>query len=233
MRTRPRVSARSRRAGGEEGPGDGALPPCYPFVAADIVRLCRPRDGGVWVDLGAGPGPVGLALLERCRSRIVLVDPNAESLSAARQEAADRGVADRIELACGRAEALPFADQSVDLVVSRGSIYFWDDQPRGIAEVYRVLREGGQAMIGGGLGRDYPHWARQEFIRRRHEGVQRKGPEAYAEFLRLRQPDTFAAWAQQAGVPSFEVEGEGGRPPGDPSAGLGIWLRFGRQGVTR
>lgn len=218
----------SREAGGGRGSEDEALPPCYPFVADDVIRLCSPRQDGLWVDLGSGAGPGALALMERCTARFVLVDPNAEGLGAAVQEAARVGVADRVAVACSCAEALPLADASVDLVVSRGSIYFWQDRPRGLAEVYRVLRPGGQAMIGGGLGRDYPEWARQEFIRRRHEGVQRKGPEAYAEFLRLRHPDTFAAWARAAGLPSFEVVGEGGRPPGDSRAGLGIWLRFGR-----
>ncbi len=208
--------------------GKRALPDYYPFVAEDIVRLCRPRGDGLWVDLGAGEGPVALALAERCQARIILVDPNGEALVAAREAAASKGYADRIHTMRGRAEALPLADRSVDLVVSRGSIYFWDDQPRGLAEVYRVLCEGGQAMIGGGMGSNYPQWARQEFIRRRHKGVRSKGPEAYERFLWLRDPETFAAWAHEAELPEFEVVGEGGKAPEDPRAGLGIWLRFER-----
>lgn len=211
----------------------GALPDYYPFVAEDILRLCNPDDDGVWVDLGCGGGPVALALAERCRAQMILVDPNDEALATARESAAARGFGDRIRTMRGRAEALPLADRSVDLVVSRGSIYFWDDQPKGLSEVYRVLREGGQAMIGGGLGRDYPRWARQEFIKRRHGNVRNKGPEAYERFLHLRDPQTFAAWADEAGLPEFEVIGEGGKPPEDPRAGLGIWLRFERKGATR
>ncbi len=206
----------------------GALPDYYPMVAADVLRLCRPRHDGLWVDLGAGKGQVALALAEQCHAGLVLVDPNAEAVGAAVPDAAAKGHGGRVDVLCGRAEQLPLADRSVDLVVSRGSIYFWDDQPRGLAEVYRVLRTGGQAMIGGGLGRDYPPWARQEFIRRRHEGVQRRGPEAYERFLGLRSPETFRRWASEAGLPRFEVIGEGGQPPDDPRAGLGIWLRFGR-----
>ncbi|MFW6437672.1 MAG: class I SAM-dependent methyltransferase, partial [Armatimonadota bacterium] len=197
----------------------GALPDYYPFVAEDILRLCNPDHEGVWVDLGCGGGPVAFALAERCRAQMILVDPNDEALATARESATEKGFGDRIETMQGRAEALPLADRSVDLVVSRGSIYFWDDQPKGLSEVYRVLREGGQAMIGGGLGRDYPEWARQEFIKRRHEGVRSKGPEAYERFLWLRAPETFAAWAEEAGLPEFEVIGEGGRPAENPKAG--------------
>ncbi|MGC9319337.1 MAG: class I SAM-dependent methyltransferase [Armatimonadota bacterium] len=222
---------------GGDGPGagrgrgrsnSGALPDYYPFVAQDVLRLCRPAADGLWVDLGAGAGPVALALAEHCRARMILVDPNDEALLSARENAAAKGLSDRIEMLRGRAEALPLADRSVDLVVSRGSIYFWDDQSKGLAEVYRVLREGGQAMIGGGMGSDYPQWARQEFIKRRHENVRNKGPKAYERFLWLRDPETFAAWATEAGLPDFEVIGEGGKPPEDSRAGLGIWLRFHR-----
>jgi SAM-dependent methyltransferase len=226
------MSKRGTSRQGERS-GSGALPDYYPFVAEDILRLCDPDGDGLWVDLGCGGGPVALALAGRCRARIVLVDPDDEALASAREHAAAKGLDDRLETMRGRAESLPLADRSVDLVVSRGSIYFWDDQPRGLAEIYRVLREGGQAMIGGGMGSAYPEWARQEFIRRRHEGIRNKGPEAYERFLHLRDPETFAGWAREAGLPEFEVVGEGGKPAENPKAGLGIWLRFERREATR
>ncbi len=232
VRDETTMSARDDEASRSTDHGErsqqGPLPDYYPSVAADIVRMCRPPDDGICVDLGAGEGPVALALAELCSARLVLVDPDPEPLSAARDRAQDDGHARRISTLCGRAEQLPLTDQSVDVVFSRGSVYFWENQARGVAEIYRVLRVGGQAMIGGGLGHDYPEWARREFVRRRHEGARSKGPEAYARFVYLRDPKTFASWARAAGLPRFEVVGEGGRPPEDPSAGLGIWLRFER-----
>jgi ubiquinone/menaquinone biosynthesis C-methylase UbiE len=126
----------------------------------------------------------------------------------------------------GKAENLPLPDRSVDLVVSRGSIFFWDDPAKGIAEVYRVLRPGGEAMIGGGRGKHYPEWARREFSRR--HGNMDPNSESTKRFRRLRNPDTFRQWAEKAGVPDFQVVGQGGLPPDDPRAGKGIWLRFGR-----
>lgn len=158
----------------------------------------------------------------------MMLDPEPGGLVKALQEATAQGYGGRMQAVCGQAERLPLADQSVDVVISRGSIYFWQDQARGLAELYRVLRPGGQAMIGGGLGSDYPLWARREFTRRRHEGARSKGPEAYARFLWLRSPEAFDEWARGAGIPSFEITGEGGLPPEDPRTGLGIWLRFTR-----
>jgi ubiquinone/menaquinone biosynthesis C-methylase UbiE len=213
----------TRSADHGDCPQTRSLPDYYPTVAADILRQCRPLNG-VWVDLGAGKGQVGLMLAQQCPPGVLLlVDPNAEALAAAEQTHACT-----INCICGRAEHLPLADRSVDLVVSRGSIYFWDNQALGLSEVYRILREGGQAMIGGGLGIDYPLWARQEFIRRRHQGVKQKGPKAYERFLRLRDPKTFTQWARNAGLSRFKLIGEGGKPAEDPRAGSGIWLWFER-----
>jgi MPBQ/MSBQ methyltransferase len=47
----------------------------------------------------------------------------------------------------GDAEALPFADDTFDRYVSAGSIEYWPDPLRGIAEAYRVTRVGGTALV--------------------------------------------------------------------------------------
>ncbi len=193
------------------------------------MRYCAPKDG-VWVDLGSGSGPLALALARMTKSVLVLVDPNREALSRALVEAAKSGLEDRFVAVVGTAEDIPLADTSVDLVVSRGSVFFWKDRPAGLREVRRILRPGGKAMVGGGLGSTYPLWARQEFIRRRHESVRKQGPDAMRAFREARSPDTFTRWAKEAGLTDFEVRGDGGVPADDPRAGLGVWLLFGREG---
>ena len=121
---------------------------------------------------------------------------------------------------------MPLPADCIDLVVSRGSIFFWKDKVQGLREVYRILRPGGAAMIGGGLGALYPQWARQEFIRRRRASVAARGPEAARDFAEARSPETFRRLAIEAGLPAFEVIGEGGLGADEPSTGIGIWLRF-------
>jgi len=205
------------------------LPAPYPYIAADILEYCRPRKG-IWVDLGSGSGGVGFALAvaetpAASESTIVLLDPDADALSQGLQNAQSKGLAHRVVAVVGKAESMPLPDRSVDLVVSRGSIFFWDDPVKGFQEVYRVLRPGGEAMIGGGRGKHYPEWARREFSRRRH-GNMDPNSEATKRFRRLRSPDTFRQWAEQAGLPDFKVIGQGGLGPDDPRAGKGIWLRF-------
>lgn len=53
----------------------------------------------------------------------------------------------RSELAVGDAEALPFADNTFDMVYSWGVLHHTPDTPKAIREVHRVLKPGGHARI--------------------------------------------------------------------------------------
>jgi ubiquinone/menaquinone biosynthesis C-methylase UbiE len=152
------------------------LPDYYATVAGDLVAFCGQGGGRVWVDLGCGPGGVGLALLATLtEGTMLLIAPNAEALQHALNAARERGVSSRAVAVLGSAEAMPLPAASVDAVVSRGSFFFWQDRAQGLREIWRVLRPGERAMIGGGLGSGYPDWARREVIRRQREAQRREG----------------------------------------------------------
>jgi len=221
------VNEADRSRGSAEDGGRRQLPDYYKTVAQDVIAFCGTSGGRVWVDLGSGPGGVGLALLEKLsEGTVVLLDPDTEALRRALDAARERGLAARAVAVVGSAEGIPLPDESVDVVVSRGSFYFWQDCAQGLREVWRILRPGGRAMLGGGLGSGYPQWARQEFIRRRRESAAAKGPDAARRFAEERNPATFRCLAVEAGLPAFEVIGEGGLDADNPNTGIGIWLRF-------
>jgi SAM-dependent methyltransferase len=207
------------------------LPDFYETVGGDVIAFAG-RSDGIWLDIGSGPGGLALAVASRTAGAIVLVDPDAAALIGAQAAAAARGLTDRIIPIVGRAEALPMPDDFADVVMSRGSFYFWQDRALGLCEIHRVLRPGGKAMIGGGLGVGYPAWARREFIRRRREGMEREGPQAAQQFRQARSPETFRRLAAEAGLTTFQVVGEGGLAAGDPQAGVGIWLQFTKEPAT-
>lgn len=208
-----------------EGKSPKELPDFYETVAKEILCKCHPREG-VWVDLGTGAGGVGLALASQSIiSTIVLIDPNADALQEALRSARRTGLGERIVAIKAQAEFIPLSDNCIDLAVSRGSIFFWNNKVQGLREVYRILRPGGAAMIGGGLGESYPQWARQEFIQRRHKEMKRRGPDAFRRFREARSSRTFRRQAEKAGLVNFEITGDGAANP-DSLASLGIWLRF-------
>jgi len=222
----------SRTDGQRPGSPYPDLPDYYATVADDIVAFCGDDGNRTWVDLGSGPGGLGLALLEKVTSgTMVLMDPNTEALSRALDTSRERGLAPRTVAIIGSAESIPLPNESVDVVVSRGSFWFWQDRAQGLREVWRVLHPGGRGMIGGGLGTGYPAWARTEFIRRQRESQRAKGAETMRKFREARNPETFRRLAAEANLPNFEVVGEGGMDPGDPQSGVGIWLKFRKESI--
>ena len=131
-----------------------AQPDRYACVVEDMLKFCNPTKG-FWIDLGAGKGQVAIPLIEETSNPITMLDPNAEAMVKGLEVAREKGLEDRLFAVVGVAEDMPFPDNTVDFVASRGSIFFWDDPVKGLNEVYRVLRPCGKAMIGGGHGSGY------------------------------------------------------------------------------
>lgn len=205
-----------------------SLPDRYRYNIQDILNLCKPKKG-FWVDLGAGKGQLTIPLIEATDNPVVMVDPNADSLSQGLELAREKGLGHRLSAVVGVAEKLPFPDNSVDLLVSRGSVFFWSDQAKGLQEVYRVLRPGGKAMIGGGAGSGYPKEAVDELIRIRKSNLEGDDAEKWQHFVEVRRPEQMHEWATQAKIPQFEVAGKGAISADDPKVGQGVWLLFTKQ----
>ncbi len=202
-----------------------SLPSRYPYVVQDLLKFCQPQKG-FWVDLGAGKGQVAIPLIEATGNPVVMLDPNREAMVDGLKTAREKGLEDRLFAVAGTAEAMPFPDSTVDLVVSRGSIFFWDDPIKGLNEVHRVLRPGGRAYIGGGAGSGYPKWAVEKLIQQRKDKMHGDEAEKWKRFVELRRPEQMKKWAEQAGLHEFEVMGHGAISAEDERVGQGVWLLF-------
>jgi SAM-dependent methyltransferase len=97
------------------------------------------------LDLGCGGGHVSYGVAPIVAS-VVAYDLSGEMLAAVAAEATKRGHAN-LTTRQGAAEALPFADGSFDVVLSRYSAHHWQDVRKGVREARRVLRAGGTAVI--------------------------------------------------------------------------------------
>jgi SAM-dependent methyltransferase len=204
------------------------LPDRYPYVVKDILKYCQPKKG-FWIDLGAGKGQVAIPLIEATGNPVVMLDPDAGAMSKGLDIARKKGLDHRLFAVVGVAEKMPFPDNSADLVVSRGSIFFWDDPVKGLREVYRVLRPGGKAYIGGGAGSGYPKEAAQKLIEGRKQKMQGEEAAKWKRFVGLRRPEQMKKWAKDAGLPTFQVMGKGAISAEDTQVGQGVWLLFEKQ----
>jgi MPBQ/MSBQ methyltransferase len=119
--------------------------------ALTLAQLDRPDLDTV--DVGAGTGFTTTGIVTAVApERVTMIDQSPHQLARARAKPALAACAKRI----GDAEDLPLATDSVDRYVSAGSIEYWPDPQRAIAEAYRVLRPGGVGLVIGPLRRTNP-----------------------------------------------------------------------------
>lgn len=185
----------------------------YRLLARQIIEDYR-IERGICVEIGSGDGKLGLELARLTELHIYMVDINCDALRRALRNAHEANLSGRITVIPARAEQLPFAEGSADLVVSRGSIFFWEDKPRGLREAYRILKPGGVAFVGGGLSRYVSEEERREFVRARMAAL--KDEESRREWMRLRSSLYFRRILHQAGIQDFKLIAD---PPG-------IWVEI-------
>ena len=123
--------------------------PVYPLLAEKAIRRTGIRSGRL-LDIGCGGGYLGMAVMERGDFEGSFLDVNEETLLLAEQHLRDRGW--KGQTVTGDVQAMPFASQSFDLVVSRGSMPFWENQELALREIWRILKPDGRAYIGVGYG---------------------------------------------------------------------------------
>lgn len=112
------------------------------------VRHAQLRQGEDIVDLGAGGG-IDCLLAGRAvgpEGSVVGVDFLPEMVARASEAASRLGLAN-VRFVEGPIEALPLANESIDVVISNGVVNLSPRKVRVLAEAFRVLRPGGQLAI--------------------------------------------------------------------------------------
>lgn len=113
--------------------------------ANDLVDRAAPRPGERVLDLACGTGIVArLAAARMGAGSVVGIDVNAGMLAVARLLPAD--AARLIEWREGSALALPFADESFDVICQLG-LQFFPDRPVALREMRRVLAPAGRVAL--------------------------------------------------------------------------------------
>jgi len=132
----------------------------------------------------------------------------------ATRNAAEAGVADRVVFRLGNAAQMPFSAESFDCVVSSGSLHHWKEPIRIFNEVYRVLKNGGEALIGD-LRRDAPRESKDELAAGIDSWLMRWG--LRHSFSEAHTRDELLEMLAQTSFSDYEVTEDG--------AGLTITLR--------
>ena len=114
------------------------------------------KPGEAVLDLAAGTGDITLRLAKRMRGkgagadiegRLVSSDINAAMLKIGEERLTNKGWLKNLEFVLANAEALPFADNSFDLITMAFGLRNVTHQDKALAEMARVLKPGGRVLV--------------------------------------------------------------------------------------
>jgi SAM-dependent methyltransferase len=123
------------------------LGPFLTRIAADVAAVTP--DGARVLEVGCGPGHLSGQLAGQHGLEVTGLDLDPAMIARARANADRLGDAAgrRPQFLVGDVASLALADGSFDLVVSTLSMHHWADPAAGLAEIGRVLRPGGRALV--------------------------------------------------------------------------------------
>ncbi len=110
-------------------------------IARELAEAVELRPGARVLDVATGTGHVALEAA-RTQCQATGIDYVPELVDVARRRAAAEGL--EVDFEVADAEALPFADDTFDFVVSAIGVMFTADHDRAAAELVRTCRPGGR-----------------------------------------------------------------------------------------
>lgn len=128
----------------------------YPYLAAQIMEGYQ-QDFGSVLELGPFSGGISVALAKlHPQLNITIADESPEVLQYLRHEISTSELSGKIGVEKTTMDQLAFDGSQFNLVIFRGAFFFLNQKKRILQEIFRVLKEGGVAFIGGGFGKGTP-----------------------------------------------------------------------------
>jgi ubiquinone/menaquinone biosynthesis C-methylase UbiE len=111
---------------------------------AKRLRAVLPQGGDV-LEVAPGPGFVAIEMARGGSYRVTGLDVSRTMVELARKNAAEAGV--DVDFGQGNASAMPFADDSFDLLACSAAFKNFSEPHKALEEMYRVVRPGGTALV--------------------------------------------------------------------------------------
>ncbi len=186
--------------------------PIYEYYAQKIKDVTQITEG-ICLDVGSNGGYMGLALSKITNLDFIFLDISEEALKKANEHIKEYNIKNKTKTLLANVQDIPLEDNSIDLVISRGSLPFWEDSQKGLSEIYRVLKSGGKAYVGGGKG---------DAVTREKVDNQRKeqGLEPFANAKKVYgngMKEDYASMLKDVGINTFTIN------KGDDGLWIEIW----------
>jgi ubiquinone/menaquinone biosynthesis C-methylase UbiE len=108
------------------------------------LRTVLPQ-GGDLLEVAPGPGYVAIEMAKGGAYQVTGLDVSRTMVELAHRNAVEAGV--QVDFRQGNVSAMPFADQSFDLLACSAAFKNFSEPHKALEEMYRVLRPGGTALV--------------------------------------------------------------------------------------
>jgi demethylmenaquinone methyltransferase / 2-methoxy-6-polyprenyl-1,4-benzoquinol methylase len=111
------------------------------------VKQLQKQQPKVLLDLATGTGDFAIACLKLKPEKIIGMDISSGMLEVGKQKMKKRAFDNIIEMQLGDSENMPFADYTFDAITVGFGVRNYENLEKGLGEMLRVLKPGGQAVI--------------------------------------------------------------------------------------
>jgi demethylmenaquinone methyltransferase/2-methoxy-6-polyprenyl-1,4-benzoquinol methylase len=111
------------------------------------VKQLQKQQPKVLLDLATGTGDFAIACLKLKPEKIIGMDISSGMLEVGKQKMKKRAFDNIIDMQLGDSENMPFADHTFDAITVGFGVRNYENLEKGLGEMLRVLKPGGQAVI--------------------------------------------------------------------------------------
>lgn len=112
--------------------------------AIKLLKEIQPKQ---ILDIATGTGDFAIEALKLNPDHVTGVDISEGMLNVGREKLKKRKLDDKITLASGDSENLPFEDNKFDAIIVAFGVRNFENLEKGLSEMFRVLRPGGKVVV--------------------------------------------------------------------------------------
>ncbi len=174
--------------------------PIYPIITEQVITRCAIHEGAC-VELGCGPALLAIAMAKMTDFNFIALDHSPPMVNFAKNHIKKENLSQRILPIVGDVHRLPFPNNCIDLMISRGSMGFWQDKPAAFREIQRVLKKDAKAYVGCGMGSSE---LRNEIFEKMRK-IDKNWNTNHKDRNNKLDPDEFESALKQCGFKHFEI----------------------------
>lgn len=111
------------------------------------IRLLAKCSPATILDVATGTGDFAIAALKSGAAKVTGIDISSEMVAVGVEKVRRLGLEDKISLSTGDSESIGFPDLTFDAATVAFGVRNFENLPRGIAELFRVLKPGGTLCV--------------------------------------------------------------------------------------